>query len=65
MTKVSKGQVLDAILLEHEDEFEILEDEVDHEALRTSFQRKEIRTKRKREDGEVVGKGSIHKHRKF
>ncbi|MGL5015449.1 MAG: hypothetical protein ACRC6V_14370 [Bacteroidales bacterium] len=42
-----------------------LDREIDEACYRTSYQRKEIRTKRKREDGELVGKGSIHKHRKY
>ncbi len=64
MTKLSLDQIADAQLIENE-VLEILEDEVDEAAYRTSFQRKEIRTKRQREDGEVAGKGRIHKHRKF
>lgn len=39
--------------------------EVDESCYRTTYQRKEIRTKRKREDGELVGSGDIRKHRKF
>ncbi|MGL4519522.1 MAG: hypothetical protein ACRCUJ_07580 [Phocaeicola sp.] len=64
MTKLSKGQIENAMLIENE-VLEILEDEVDDTAYRTSFQRKELRTNRQREEGEVVGKGTIRKHRKF
>ena len=62
--KLSLSQIDDAVLLDNE-ELEIMEDDIDESSYRTSFQRKEIRTNRKRDEGELVGKGSIHKHRKF
>lgn len=62
--KLSLSQIESAVMIENE-LIDILDDEVDETSYRTSFQRKEIRTKRKREDGELVGKGNIHKHRKF
>lgn len=64
MTKLSLDQIANANLIENE-VLEILEDDVDDTAYRNTFQRKEIRTKRQREEGEMVGKGSIRKHRKF
>ena len=62
--KLSLSQIEDAVLLDNE-ELEILEDDIDESSYRNTFQRKEIRTKRKRDEGELVGKGNIHKHRKF
>ncbi|MGL5564342.1 MAG: hypothetical protein ACRDC4_01265 [Plesiomonas sp.] len=64
MTKLTLEQIANANLIEDE-VLEILEDDVDDAAYRTTFQRKEIRTKRKREDGEVVGTGAVRKHRKY
>ena len=62
--KLSLSQIDDAVLLDNE-ELEILEDDIDESSYRNTFQRKEIRTKRKRDEGELVGKGNIHKHRKY
>lgn len=61
--KLSLSQIEGAVLIDSD--VEMMDDEVDEASYRNSFQRKEIRTKRKREDGELVGKGNIHKHRKF
>lgn len=80
MTKLSLSQIDDSYrvdvdvadwtdqdFLEENPDFPIRieHDEVDEECYRTSYQRKEIRTKRKREDGELVGSGDVRKHRKF
>ena len=62
--KLSLSQIDDAVLLDNE-ELEILEDDIDESSYRNTFQRREIRTKRKRDEGELVGKGNIHKHRKY
>lgn len=62
--KLSLSQIDCAVMIENE-LIDILDDEVDETSYRNSFQRKEIRTKRKREDGELVGKGNVNKHRKF
>ena len=62
--KLSLSQIEDAVLLNNE-ELEIQEDDIDESSYRNTFQRKEIRTKRKRDEGELVGKGNIHKHRKY
>ena len=68
MTKLSLSQIDDSykVGMDYDDE-ELMfdEDEVDETAYRNTYQRKEIRTKRKREDGELVGSGDVRKHRKF
>lgn len=63
MTKLTLDQVDEALELDDLEAEEMFE--VDDTIYRNSLQRKEIRTKRQREDGEIVGKGSVHKHRKF
>lgn len=63
MTKLTLDQVDDALELDDLESEEMFE--VDDTIYRNSLQRKEIRTKCQREDGEMVGKGSINKHRKF
>lgn len=60
MTKLSKDQIEDALLIDTDETVE-----VDESVYRTSLQRKEIRSNRQREDGEMVGKGKVHKHRKY
>ena len=62
--KLSLSQIDDAILVENE-VIDILEGEVDESVYRNSFQRKELRTNRQREEGELVGKGNVRKHRKY
>lgn len=64
MTKLSLNDIDIAVLLE-DDTIDILDDEVDASVYRNTMQRKEIRNKRKREDGELVGSGDIRKHRKY
>lgn len=64
MTKLSLADIENAVLLE-DDSIDLLEDEVDSSVYRNTMQRKEIRNKRKREDGELVGSGDIRKHRKY
>ena len=73
MTKLSLDQIENSYeLVEYDDWCEeaneplpSLDKEIDESCYRNTYQRKEIRTKRKREDGELVGKGNIHKHRKY
>lgn len=61
--KLSRAQIEDAVLIDSD--VDMLDDEIDETSYRTTFQRKEIRTNRKRDDGELVGKGNVRKHRKF
>lgn len=63
MTKLTLDQVDNALELEDLECEEMFE--VDDTIYRNTLQRKEIRTKCQREDGEIIGKGSVHKHRKF
>lgn len=70
MTKLSLSQIEDSFKVEvvgmdYDDEELMCEDEIDETSYRNTYQRKEIRTKRKREDGELVGSGDVRKHRKF
>lgn len=76
MTKLSLSQIEDSFELiddavwkyevgEEVDDLQPLDKEIDESCYRNTYQRKEIRTKRKREEGELVGNGSIHKHRKY
>lgn len=79
MTKLSLSQIEDSYRVDvdisdwtcdesiADEEFPVRIDheEIDESCYRNTYQRKEIRTKRKREDGEVVGSGDIRKHRKF
>lgn len=76
MTKLSLSQIEDSYELEDDaswrhavgDEVEdlpSLDRDIDEAAFRNTYQRKEIRTKRKREEGELVGTGGIRKHRKY
>lgn len=72
MTKLSMAQVdksYDVVVtdadLDYGEEVDWGTEGVDETIYRTSLQRKEIRTKRQREDGELVGKGSVRKHRKY
>lgn len=72
MTKLSMAQVdksYDVVVtdgdLDYGEEVDWNTEGVDEAIYRTSLQRKEIRTKRQREDGELVGKGAIRKHRKY
>ena len=62
--KLSLSQIDDAVLLDN-DELDIMEDDIDETSYRNTFQRKEIRSQRKRDDGELVGRGDVRKHRKF
>lgn len=72
MTKLSLSQIEDSYRVDvdvadwtvNEDTDDCCE-EIDESCYRTSYQRKEIRTKRKREDGELVGSGDVRKHRKY
>lgn len=80
MTKLSLSQIDDSYELEDgsammaewydgdAEELDLapsLDREIDETCYRNTYQRKEIRTKRKREDGELVGSGDVRKHRKF
>lgn len=62
--KLSLSQIDDAVMLEDES-LEIMENDIDESSYRTSFQRKELRSNRQREEGEIIGKGSVRKHRKY
>lgn len=62
--KLSLSQIDEAILVDNE-VVEVYENEVDDKVYRNSFQRKELRTNRQREEGELIGKGSVRKHRKY
>lgn len=64
MTKLSLNQIEEANTLNYEWDILPTDEEIDETCYRNSYQRKELRTQRKREDGDVVGKGSIRKHRK-
>lgn len=76
MTKLSLSQIEDSFELlddsafcadmgEEVEEPLALAHEIDEACYRNTYQRKEIRSQRKREDGELVGKGDIRKHRKY
>lgn len=64
MSKLSLSQIEEANTLNYEWDILPTDEEIDETCYRNSYQRKELRTQRKREDGDVVGKGSIRKHRK-
>lgn len=76
MTKLSLNQIDDSFELlddaawkyEVGDEVEdlpSLDRDIDETVFRNTYQRKEIRTKKKREEGELIGKGNVRKHRKY
>lgn len=76
MAKLSFNQIEDSYRMIAVDDEDFLDDDVDfpirveHEEIdetcyRNTYQRKELRSQRQRDEGEIVGKGSIHKHRKF
>ncbi|MGL5012866.1 MAG: hypothetical protein ACRC6V_01060 [Bacteroidales bacterium] len=65
MTKLSLNQIEEANKLNYEWDILPSDEEIDETCYRNSYQRKELRSQRMRDDGEVVGKGSIRKHRKF
>lgn len=64
MTKLSLNQIEEANKLNYDWDILPSDEEIDETCYRNSYQRKELRTQRMREDGDVVGKGSIRKHRK-
>lgn len=64
MTKLSLNQIEEANMLNYEWDILPSDEEIDETCYRNSYQRKELRSQRQREEGEVVGKGSIRKHRK-
>lgn len=65
MSKLSLSQIEEANMLNYEWDILPSDEEIDEACYRNSYQRKELRSHRQRDDGEVVGKGGIRKHRKF
>lgn len=65
MSKLSLSQIEEANMLNYEWDILPSDEEIDEACYRNSYQRKELRSQRQRDDGEVVGKGGIRKHRKF